>query len=91
MAKLERSRRVIKEEVSRRIQNIDEIADDGARVRVPDPVPHDRDTLGRNWDMARFGNARGYEASIRAVVDEVRDEFDLVDDPASTVPNPFGD
>jgi len=39
MAKRERSRRVIKEEVSRRIQNIDEIADDGARVRVPDPVP----------------------------------------------------
>lgn len=91
MAKRERSRRVIKEEVSRRIQNIDEIADDGARVRVPDPTPHDRDARGRNWDMGRFGNARGYEASIRAVVDDVRDEFDLVDDPASTVPNPFGD
>lgn len=91
MAKHERSRRVIKEEVSRRIGQIDEIADDGARVRVPDPEPHARDTLGRNWDMARFGNARGYEAAIRAVVDEVRDEFDLVDDPASHVPNPFGD
>jgi len=89
MAKRERSRRVIKEEVSRRIQNIDEIADDGTRVRVPDPTPHARDARGRNWDMARFGNARGYEAAIRAVVDEVREEFDLVDDPASTVPNPF--
>lgn len=91
MSKRERSRRVIKEEVSRRIQNIDEIADDGARVRVPDPEPHARDVRGRNWDMARFGNARGYEAAIRAVVDDVRDEFDLIDDVASKAPNPFGD
>ncbi|GJG96314.1 hypothetical protein [Cupriavidus pauculus] len=91
MAKRARSRRVIKEEVSRRIQNIDEIADDGTHVRVPDPEPHERDVRGRNWDMARFGNARGFEAAIRVVVDEVRDEFDLDDDPASTVPNPFGD
>lgn len=91
MAKRERSRRVIKEEVSRRIQQIDEIADEGMRVRVPDPMPHERDARGRNWDMGRFGNARGYEGAIRTVVDDVRDEFDLVDDPASKAPNPFGD
>ncbi|RZT41687.1 hypothetical protein [Cupriavidus agavae] len=90
MAKRERSRRVIKEEVSRRIQQIDEIADEGMRVRVPDPTPHPRDARGRNWDMGRFGNARGYEQAIRAVVDDVRDEFDLGDDPPSAVPNPFG-
>ena len=91
MAKRERSRHVIKEEVSRRIHQIDEIADDGAHIRVPDPEPHARDTRGRNWDMGRFGNARGYEQSIRIVVDEVRDELDLVDDPADRGPNPFGD
>jgi hypothetical protein len=91
MAKRERSRHVIKEEVSRRIHQIDEIADDGAHIQVPEPEPHHRDTWGRNWDMERFGNARGYEQSIRMVVDEVRDEFDLVDDPASRTPNPFGD
>ncbi len=89
MAKRERSRRVIKEEVSRRIQELDEIVDDGTHIQVPDPVPHARDARGCNWDMARFGNARGHEAAIRAVVDEVRDEFDLVDDPESKVPNPF--
>lgn len=89
MAKRGRSCRVLKEEVSRRVHQIDEIADDGAHIRVPDPVPHARDARGRNWDMARFGNARGYEASIRAVVDDVRDEFDLVDEPDSRVPNPF--
>lgn len=89
MAKRGRSRRVLKEEVSRRVHQIDEIADDGAHIRVPDPEPHARDGRGRNWDMARFGNARGYEASIRVVVDEVRDEFDLVDEPDSRAPNPF--
>lgn len=89
MAKRGRSCRALKEEVSRRVHQIDEIADDGAHIRVPDPVPHARDARGRNWDMARFGNARGYEASIRAVVDDVRDEFDLVDEPESRVPNPF--
>ena len=91
MAKRGRSRRVLKEEVSRRIHQIDEIADDGARIRVPDPVPHARDARGRNWDMGHFGNARGYERSIRAVVDDVREEFDLVDEPESRTPNPFGD
>ena len=91
MSKRERSRRVIKEEVSRRIQEIDKIVNDGARVQVPDPTPHERDARGRNWDMLRFGNARGYEAAIRAVVDDVRDEFDLVEDSVGKVPNPFGD
>lgn len=92
MAKRERSRRVLQDEVSRRIHQIDEIADDGAHIRVPEPKPHPRDARGRNWDItAPFGNARGYEASIRAVLDELRDEFDLVDDPASHTPNPFGD
>ena len=28
---------------------------------------------------------------IRAVVDDVRDEFDLVEDSVGKVPNPFGD
>ncbi len=92
MAKRERSRRVLQDEVSRRIQQIDEIAEDGARIRVPEPKPHPRDARGRNWDMAGpFGSTRGYEASIRAVIDKVRDEFDLGDDPASRTPNPFGD
>ncbi|CAG2156279.1 hypothetical protein D3C81_980200 [compost metagenome] len=91
MAKRERSRRVIMEEVSRRVQQIDEIADEGRHIQVPDPQPHPRDGRGRNWDMARFGNARGFEAAIRNVVDDVRDEFDLTDEPVSSVPNPFGD
>ena len=91
MAKRERGRHALQDEVSRRIQQIYEIGEDGAKVRVPAPVPHARDARGRNWNMTGFGNASGYEASIRAVVDKVRDEFDLSEAPENRAPNPFGD
>jgi len=91
MAKRERSARLLQEEVSRRIQRIDEIADEGARIRVPLPQPHPRDARGRNWDMKGVGQSTGHERAIRAVVDRMRDEFDLGDAPASSAPNPFGD
>lgn len=91
MAKRERGPRALQDEVSRRIQQIYEIGEDGAKVRVPPPVPHARDVRGRNWNMTAFGNATGYEASIRAVVDKVRDEFDLVETLENRAANPFGD
>ncbi|KAF7963621.1 hypothetical protein AWV80_07840 [Cupriavidus sp. UYMU48A] len=91
MAKRERGRRALQDEVSRRVQQIDEIGEDGAKIRAPMPEPHPRDARGRNWDMKGFGRATGYEASIRAVVDKVRDEFDLSDSIENRAPNPFGD
>ncbi|MEM5277487.1 hypothetical protein VSR17_20905 [Cupriavidus taiwanensis] len=90
MAKRERGRRALQDEVGRRIQQIDEIGEDGARIRVPAPQPHARDARGRNWDMA-FDNLHGYAASVRAVVDKVRDEFDLNEALENRTPNPFGD
>lgn len=33
--------------------------------------------------MQGFGHVRGHERAIRAVVDKVRDEFDLSDNPAA--------
>ncbi|MBY4945390.1 hypothetical protein K6V92_01970 [Cupriavidus respiraculi] len=93
MAKRERNRRALQDEVSRRIHKIEDIAEDGARIRVPEPEPHPRDARGRNWDMKAFGNAAGYERAIRAVVDKVRDEFDLTEAPgaAGTPIDPFSD
>ncbi|WP_425332987.1 hypothetical protein [Cupriavidus pinatubonensis] len=41
--------------------------------------------------MKGFGRSTGYEASIRAVVDKVRDEFDLSDSIENRASNPFGD
>ncbi len=91
MAKRERGRRALQDEVSRRVQQIDDIGEDGAKVRVPMPEPHARDARGRNWDMKGFGRGSGYETSIRAVLDKVRDEFDLSDSVENRAPNPFGD
>ena len=91
MAKRERGRRALQDEVSRRVQQIDEIGEDGAKIRVPMPEPHPRDARGRNWDMKGFGRGTGYEAGIRAAVDKVRDEFDLSDTVENRAPNPFGD
>lgn len=91
MAKRERGRRALQDEVSRRIQQIYDIGEDGVKIRVPVPEPHPRDARGRNWDMTGFDNAIGYEASVRVVVDKVRDEFDLSDALENRAPNPFGD
>jgi hypothetical protein len=91
MAKRERGRHALQDEVSRRIQQIYEIGEDGAKILVPAPVPHARDARGRNWNMTGFGHASGYEASIRAVLDKVRDEFDLNDALENRSANPFGD
>ncbi|TWG80392.1 hypothetical protein L602_000500000380 [Cupriavidus gilardii J11] len=87
MAKREGTRRALQDELSRRIQRIDEIVEDGVRVRVPPPQPHPRDARGRNWDVKGFTHVKGYERQIRAVVDKVRDEYDLVEVSASD--NPF--
>ncbi len=89
MAKRERAARALQDEVSRRIQRIDDIVEDSARIRVPAPQAHPRDARGRNWDMKAFGNAGGYERSIRAVVDKARDEFDLVEAPGQPGDDPF--
>ena len=90
MAKRERAARALQDEVSRRIQRIDDIIEDGTKVRVPLPQPHARDARGRNWDMKAFGNASGYEKSIRVVVDKARDEFDLAELPGQATADPFG-
>ncbi|MGY8524222.1 hypothetical protein [Paracidovorax citrulli] len=90
MPKQERTQRALQDEVSRRIQRLDEIVEDGVRVKVPQPQAHARDARGRNWDMQGFSHVRGYERAIRAVVDKVRDEYDLAppmarDDPFAPV------
>lgn len=90
MVKRARAARALQDEVSRRIQRIDDIVEDGAKVRVPAPQARARDARGRNWDMKVFGNAAGHERSIRAVVDKARDEFDLAEVPDQQGADPFG-
>jgi hypothetical protein len=84
MAKRERTAKVLQEELSRRIHRIDEIAEDGACLKVPLPQAHARDARGRNWDIKRIDRATGYERAIRAVIDGLRDEFDLAESTGGT-------
>jgi hypothetical protein len=72
------SAREIQRVVSERIYALREGREDGATIRIPEPIGHAPDAEGRNWDMAHFGNATGYEADIADIVEQTRAEFELV-------------
>jgi hypothetical protein len=90
----------LQQEVSRRLQRLQEVVDDGVRVGVPRPLPVPPDAGGCNWTMKHFGNAAGFEAAIADVLAQVRAEYNLddeVEEPAGlaggekTLDDPFGD
>lgn len=85
----------LQQEVSRRIQRVQEVVDDGVRIDVPRPQLQPADAGGCNWTMKHFGHAAGFEAVIADVLARVRAEYNLADDagdaPAAKTPNdPFG-
>jgi len=85
----------LQQEVSRRIQRLQEVVDDGVRIGVPRPQLHAPDASGCNWTMKHFGNAAGFEAAIADVLAKVRAEYNLADDPFGDAKprervNPFG-
>lgn len=45
--------------------------------KVGEPQPHERDATGRNWDVAELRYGVGYMDSFRAIVNELRDTYDL--------------
>lgn len=47
---------------------------------VPEAGPvteHDRDNRGRNWDILELERGEGLERTFRAIVDGLREAFDL--------------
>jgi hypothetical protein len=89
----------LQQEVSRRLQRLQEVVDDGVRIGVPRPLPVPPDAGGCNWTMKHFGNAAGFEAAIADVLAQVRAEYNLDDDveelagptsAATTPDDPFG-
>ncbi|WP_442808039.1 hypothetical protein [Trinickia soli] len=66
-------------EVNRRLHRIDEIVEDGVKIRVPRPQGQDPDKSGCNWTMKHFGNAIGYERFIDEVLTAVKAEYNLSD------------
>lgn len=80
----------LQQEVNRRIHRLQEIVEDGVKIRVPRPQLQEPDKTGCNWNMTHFGNAVGFERDIEGVLRTVRAEYNLntdVKDPG----NPFGD
>jgi len=72
----------LQQEVSRRLQRLQEIVDDGVRIGVPRPQLQPADADGCNWTMKHFGNAAGFDAAIAQVLAQVRAEYNLAEDDA---------
>jgi hypothetical protein len=67
-------------EVSRLINALRDVQEDGVSIKVPKPVAVERtDPSQPNWTMKErdFGNARGFERDIARIVQEAQKRFDL--------------
>ncbi|MDR3738865.1 MAG: hypothetical protein P4L40_07575 [Terracidiphilus sp.] len=80
----------LQQEVARRIHRLQEIVEDGVKIRVPRPQLQEADKTGCNWNMTHFGNAVGFERDIEGVLKAVRAEYNLNTEVKDTG-NPFGD
>ena len=80
----------LQQEVNRRIHRLQEIVEDGVKIRVPRPQLQEADKSGCNWNMTHFGNAVGFERDIEGVLKAVRAEYNLNTEVRDTG-NPFGD
>ena len=80
----------LQQEVNRRIHRLQEIVEDGVKIRVPRPQLQEADKTGCNWNMTHFGNAVGFERDIDGVLKAMRAEYNLNTELKDTG-NPFGD
>jgi hypothetical protein len=80
----------LQQEVNRRIHRLQEIVEDGVKIRVPRPQLQAPDKTGCNWNMTHFGNAVGFERDIEGVLNAVRAEYNLNTEVKDTG-KPFGD
>jgi hypothetical protein len=80
----------LQQEVNRRIHRLQEIVEDGVKIRVPRPQLQEPDKTGCNWNMTHFGNAVGFERDIEGVLKAVRAEYNLNTEVKDTG-SPFGD
>ena len=80
----------LQQEVNRRLHRLQEIVEDGVKIRVPRPQLQEPDKTGCNWDMKHFGNLAGHERDVAAIVAAVRKEFNLSTE-TRDLNNLFGD
>ncbi|MDR5855772.1 hypothetical protein P9239_19010 [Caballeronia sp. LZ062] len=79
----------LQNEVDRRIHRLQEVIEDGVKIQVPRPRPHEADATGCNWTMSHFGNAVGLEGAIERVLQAVRAEYNLSTETKEKA-DPFG-
>ncbi|CAB3756200.1 hypothetical protein [Paraburkholderia humisilvae] len=77
MSRKTRTASQLQDEVSRRLHRLQDIVDEGVKIRVPRPQLQEPDASGCNWDTKHFGNMAGHERAVAEVVAMVRKEFNL--------------
>jgi hypothetical protein len=80
----------LQQEVNRRLHRLQEIVEDGVKIRVPRPQLQEPDKTGCNWNMTHFGNVVGFERDIEGVLKAVRAEYNL-NTKVKDTGDPFGD
>ncbi|MDR5803743.1 hypothetical protein [Caballeronia sp. LZ001] len=72
------------------MHRLQEIVEDGVKIRVPRPQWQEPDKTGCDWNMAHFRNAVGFERDIDGVLKAVRAEYNLSTE-SKSASDPFGD
>ena len=68
----------ITEAVQASVNEIPEDIDDGAQPVFGDAHWHERDEMGRNWDISFVRNGIGYIDAVRSIIEEMRLKIDVV-------------
>jgi hypothetical protein len=67
----------IREHVQKLVDAIPENVRSGLTVHVPLPQQQPPDEDGCNWNMASFSGVRDYDYSVRTLLEQVRQTFNL--------------
>jgi hypothetical protein len=68
----------ITEAVQASVNEIPEVIDDGTQPVVGDAHWHERDEMGRNWNISFVRNGTVYIDAVKAIVEEMRLKVDVV-------------
>jgi hypothetical protein len=65
-----------------RIDALDDVQEEGDQLFAHDVEWHAPDEDGRNWDMNGYRGPANYATEVRMIVDVLRREYRLAEDPA---------
>jgi hypothetical protein len=68
----------ITEAVQASVNEIPEVIDDGTQPVVGAAHWHERDEMGRNWNISFVRNGTTYIDAVRVIVEEMRLKIDVV-------------